>query len=88
MEVFVGIEEKVTSLIKEEIEKQGIILDQVLYVKEGSQYFLRVIIDKNGFIDLDDCVNISNIVNPILDKNDVIENNYILDVCSKEKGCE
>ncbi len=83
-----GIEEKVTSLIKEEIEKQGIILDQVLYVKEGSQYFLRVIIDKNGFIDLDDCVNISNIVNPILDKNDVIENNYILDVCSKEKGCE
>ena len=88
MEVFVGIEEKVTNLIKEEIEKQGIILDQVLYVKEGSQYFLRVIIDKNGFIDLDDCVNISNIVNPILDKNDIIENNYILDVCSKEKGCE
>ena len=83
-----GIEEKVTNLIKDEIEKQGIILDQVLYVKEGSQYFLRVIIDKNGFIDLDDCVNISNIVNPILDKNDVIENNYILDVCSKEKGCE
>ena len=82
------IEEKVTSLIKEEIEKQGIILDEVLYVKEGNQYFLRVVIDKNGFIDLDDCVNISNIINPILDKNDIIENNYILDVCSKEKGCE
>ena len=82
------IEEKVTKLIKEEIEKQGIILDQVLYVKEGSQYFLRIVIDKQGFIDLDDCVNVTNIINPILDKNDIIKSNYILDVCSKEKGCE
>jgi len=84
----VEIEEKVTKLIKNEIEKQGIILDQVLYVKEGSQYFLRVVIDKQGFIDLDDCVNVTNAINPILDKNDIIETNYILDVCSKEKGCE
>lgn len=82
------IEEKVRKLIQEKIEKEGIILDQVLYVKEGNQYFLRVVIDKKGFIDLDDCVKVSNIVNPILDKNDIIENNYILDVCSKEKGCE
>ena len=88
MEVFVEIEKKVTELIKEKIEKQGIILDQVLYVKEGSQYFLRIVIDKQGFIDLDDCVNVTNIINPILDKNDIIESNYILDVCSKEKGCE
>lgn len=88
MEVYVGIEEKVRELIQDKIEKEGIILDQVLYVKEGNQYFLRVVIDKKGFIDLDDCVNISNIINPILDKNDIIEDNYILDVCSKEKGCE
>ena len=88
MEVFVDIEQRVTNLIKEPIEKIGIILDQVLYLKEGSQYFLRIIIDKQGFIDLDDCVNVTNIINPILDKNDIIENNYILDVCSKEKGCE
>ena len=88
MEVYVKIEDKVTSLIKEEIEKTGIILDQVLYVKEGNQYFLRIIIDKQGFIDIDDCVNVTNIINPILDKNDIIDSNYILDVCSKEKGCE
>ena len=88
MELYVEIEEKVTNLIKKPIEDTGIILDQVLYVKEGNQYFLRVVIDKQGFIDLDDCVNITNIINPILDKNDIIENNYILDVCSKEKGCE
>ncbi len=82
------IVEKVRNLIEDSIKKSGYILDDVLYLKEGNQYFLRIIIDKNGIIDLDDCVNVSNIVNPILDLNDVIENNYILDVCSKEKGCE
>ena len=88
MEVYVEIEGKIKSLIKDEIEKTGIILDQVLYVKEGNQYFLRIVIDKQGYIDLDDCVNVTNIINPILDENDIIENNYILDVCSKQKGCE
>lgn len=82
------IESKVEELLKEPITKAGYILDQVVYEKENGQYFLRIIIDKNGIIDLDDCVNVSNIINPILDLNDIISNNYILDVCSKEKGCE
>lgn len=79
------VEEIIEGLIKTEIEKQGIILDSVLYVKEGSQYFLRIVIDKKGTIDIDDCVNITNIINPILDENDIIKTNYILDVCSKER---
>jgi len=81
----VKVEEIIEGLIKTEIEKQGIILDSVLYVKEGSQYFLRIVIDKKGTIDIDDCVNITNIINPILDENDIIKTNYILDVCSKER---
>ena len=83
-----NIIEEVKKIIEKEIVDAGYILDQVLYEKEGNQYFLRVVIDKTGFIDLDDCVKVSNIVNPLLDENDIIENNYILDVCSKEKGCE
>ena len=52
-----------------------------------SKYFLlRVYIDKEGFITIDDCVNVSNLINPILDEKDLIEENYMLDVCSKEKG--
>ena len=43
---------------------------------------------KNGIIDVEDCVTVSNIINPIIDANDPIKENYILDVCSKEKGCE
>ena len=50
--------------------------------------FLRVVIDKEGIIDVDDCVKVSKLINPILDEEDPIEENYILDVCSKEKGCE
>ena len=39
-------------------------------------------------MDVEDCVTVSNLINPILDEADPIEDNYILDVCSKEKGSE
>lgn len=81
------IETKVKELIGEVLEKNNYILDNVEYVKEGSSMFLRIIIDKNGIVDIDDCVNVTNLINPILDEADLIEDNYILDVCSKEKGC-
>lgn len=83
-----SMEEKVKSLIKDVLEENNYILDDVEYVKEGSVYFLRVIIDKTGIIDVEDCVTVSNLINPILDENDPIEDNYILDVCSKEKGSD
>ena len=79
---------KIKELIEDEITKNDYILDSVEYVKEGSTWFLRVIIDKNGIVDIDDCVKVSGIINPILDKEDPIKENYILDVCSKEKGSE
>ncbi len=82
------MEEKVKNLIKDVIEENNYILDDVEYVKEGSIYFLRVIIDKVGIIDVEDCVFVSNLINPILDKEEPIEDNYILDVCSKEKGSD
>lgn len=82
------IEEKVRKLIQDIINNNGYILDNVEYVKEDSNMFLRVIIDKNGIIDIDDCVLISKLINPILDSENIIEDSYILDVCSKEKGSE
>lgn len=79
---------KVEELIKEPIEKKGYKLDTVEYVKEGSTKFLRVIIDKESYITVDDCVTVCRLINPILDKEDPIKENYILDVCSKERGSE
>ena len=61
-------------------------VDEVVYEKEGNQNFLRIIIDKDGIIDVEDCVKVFRLVDPILDEIDLIEESYILDVCSKEKG--
>lgn len=79
---------KVEGLIRPVIEESGYKLDKVEYVKEGSTKFLRVIIDKDNYVTVDDCVVVCNLINPILDKEDPIEENYILDVCSKERGSE
>lgn len=80
------VEKIVRELVEQEITKNGYKLDEVKYEKEGSIYFLRIIIDKEPYVDVEDCVKISNLINPILDKEDPISDSYILDVCSKEKG--
>ncbi len=82
------VEKNIREILEKTINDNGYILDEVIYEKEDNTNFLRLIIDKNGIITVDDCVNVSNIVNPILDELDPIEEIYILDVCSKEKGCE
>lgn len=79
---------KVRDLLESSIQEHGYILDEVAYEKEGSVNFLRIVIDKKGMITVEDCVEVSGIINPLLDEADLIEDNYILDVCSKEKGCE
>ena len=83
-----SIEDKVRNLIEEKIKENGYILDEVLYIKEDGNYFLRIVIDKNGIIDVEDCVNVTRIIDPMLDDANYITDSYILDVCSKEKGCE
>ena len=61
------VEDVVTNLIKDVIEENNYILDSVEYVFEDGNNFLRVVIDKNGIIDIDDCVVVSNIVNRLKD---------------------
>lgn len=81
------IEEKVKELIGDTIKENGYLLDSVEYVKEGSSYFLRVTVDKeSGYINVSDCIKINSLIDPMLDEANIIEESYILDVCSKEKG--
>lgn len=80
--------DEIRNLIEPILDENQYILDEVLYEKEGNLRFLRIVIDKNGIVDVDDCVTVTHLINPILDEKDLIEENYILDVCSKEKGCE
>ncbi len=82
------IEEKVRDLLEKEIKKAGYILDKVTYTKENKVWTLTLIIDKEGYININDCLKVNKIVDPLLDEADLISESYVLDVCSKEKGSE
>ena len=77
-----NIEEKVESLLKEKIEKIGYDLYDIEYVKEGPNYFLRIYIDKQDGIDLNDCEKVNNEIMDELDKADYIKEQYFLEVSS------
>ena len=76
------IEEKVEDLITSKIEGLGYSLYDVEYVKEGKDYYLRVYIDKENGIDLNDCELVSNNITEILDQADYIKEQYFLEVSS------
>lgn len=77
-------------IIKKEItapmNKMDIIVDSVDFVNENNYYFLKIVLDKVNGIDLDTIVEATNIINPIIDKLDLIEEEYVLDISSKERG--
>lgn len=81
--------EELEKLIKEALEEKEIIVDSVTYEKNSGNYnVLSVVLDKLGGIDLDTVVEATNIINPIVDKYDLTDDSYILDVTSKERGKE
>lgn len=77
-----SIEEKVESLIKEKVQDLGYKLYDIQYSKEGKDYFLRIFIDKEDGIDLNDCEKVSNEINPLLDEKNFIKEMYFLEVSS------
>ena len=63
-------------------EENGVEIYDVEYVKEGSDWYLRVYIDKEGGIAVDDCEVISRILSDWLDQTDFIEDSYIMEISS------
>ena len=76
------IEERVEELIKDKIENIGYSLYDVEYAKEGPNYYLRIFIDSENGIDLNDCEKVSNEINEKLDEADYIKEQYFLEVSS------
>ena len=64
------------------VEQLGLILWDVRFVKEGASWYLRYLIDKEGGVDIDDCVSLSRLINPVLDEKDPISQSYCLEVMS------
>ena len=76
------ITDTVTALAKPVVESLGCSLWDVEYVREGSDYILRVSIDKEGGVDINDCEAVSRALDPILDEHDPIPDRYQFEVCS------
>ncbi len=79
-------EKRTENLIEPILEKNGFELVDVEYVREGSNWFLRAYIDKPGGITVDDCETVSRELSELLDKEDYIDESYILEVSSPGLG--
>ena len=76
------ITEKVEALAKPVVEDEGCELWAVEYVREAGTWYLRVLIDKDGGVGIDDCERISRRLDPILDEADPIPDSYVFEVGS------
>jgi len=77
-----NIEERVEILLEKDVNNLGYKLYDVEYVKEGKDYFLRIYIDNENGISLEDCEKVSNCITEILDEADYIKEQYFLEVSS------
>lgn len=77
-----SIEEKVENLLQDKIKELGYELYDVEYAKEGKNYFLRIFIDNEKGIDLNDCEKVNDGIMDLLDEADYIKEQYFLEVSS------
>lgn len=77
-----NIEEKVEKKLEPIINNLGYELFDVEYAKEGKNYFLRIFIDNETGINLDDCEKVNNAITDILDEEEYIKEQYFLEVSS------
>ena len=76
------VTEKVEALARPVVEDEGCELWSVEYVREAGSWYLRVFIDKEGGVGIDDCERISRRLDPILDEADPIPDSYVFEVGS------
>ena len=80
------MEEKVRKIIGDSLNDLNLRIDSVKYEKENGHNFLRICLDSPDTIDLDLIVKATNIINPLLDKENIINEEYHLDIYGKSKG--
>lgn len=80
------MEKNFKDLIDENIKELNLVVDSIKVEKENNLNFLRICLDSEEVIDLNKIVAATKIINPILENNDLIKEEYILDVYGKSKG--
>ncbi len=77
-----GVAGAVRELLVDTVTEMGYYLWDVAYVKEGAGYYLRITIDSEDGINIDDCEKVHRAIDPILDRADPIDQAYTLEVSS------
>ena len=80
------MEEKVKKIIGDSLDDLNLRVDSVIYEKENGVNFLRICLDSDDTIDLDLIVKATRIINPLMDKENIIDEEYHLDIYGKSKG--
>ena len=76
------IDEALEMLASDVCERHGVYVYNTEYKKEGSEYYLRLFIDKDGGVTIEDCENVSREISPLLDELTFIKEAYIFEVSS------
>jgi len=79
-------EQRTEKLLQPILEKNNYELYDVEFIKEGGSWYLRVYIDKEGGITIDDCELVSKALSDLLDEHDFISESYMLEVSSPGLG--
>lgn len=82
------MKEKIIEAVGNRLDKLEVWIDDVRLTREGTEETLEIVLDSKDMIDLQKVVMATRIINPILDKIDLIDHAYTLDVYAKEKGVE
>ena len=77
-----SLEKKIFEELEPIINGLNISLYDVIYEKEGKDFYLRIFIEKEGGVDISDCENVNNAINDILDEKDFNKGHYYLEVSS------
>lgn len=77
-----ALEQQIGSLVEPLAREKGLELVNVEYIKEGAHWYLRLYIDKDGGVDMDDCSGVSHAVSEMLDQKNLIPQAYMLEVSS------
>ena len=77
------IEKQFEELLTPVCEKHGVEVYDVEYVKEGSDYYLRAYIDKEGGVTIGDCEVVNRELSDLMDEKDFIKDAYILEVAAQ-----
>ncbi len=80
------MESEVKKIIGDSLNELDLWVDSVKLEKENNINYLRICLDSNNIIDMDRIVKATNIINPLMDKEDLVKDEYILDIYGKSKG--